>query len=253
MRLLILIVGSITGRLMRRRRSIVMFLLTASLAPLIFLVSLGRSGDFAAEMYNNITFSLGMGTLYPVAALVISTAALGEERKAYTLPFLLLKPVSRPVIALGALIAAAVSSFIILEAGVLVTWLVAALISGDWSLGIATTAGVAVQSAASAALFVPLGLILNRATLVGLGYLFLWEGILASIIEGLQASSIYRIVVSAWADLASMTPDTYDAVDQILGRVAIGAGGAAAKVAGMVLVSVVLTGAVLRRRDLIGE
>ncbi len=253
MRALLLLVGSITGRLMRRRRSIAMFLLTASLAPLLFLLAVGRSESFAAEMYNDLTFSLGMATLYPVAALVVSTAALGEERKAHTLPFLLLKPVPRGVIALGALIAAAVSAFVILETGVLVTWLVAAVMSGDWSLGIATTVGVAVQSLASAALFVPLGLVLNRATLFGLGYLFLWEGILASLLEGIQASSIYRIVVSASADFASMTPDTYDAVDRILGRVMIGAGGAAAKVAVMALVSVILTGSILRRRDLVGE
>ena len=253
MKSLFLIVGSIAGRLMRLRRSVVMFLLTASPAPLIFLVALSRSDDFAAEMYHNVTFTLGMGTLYPVAALVVSTAALGEERKARTLPFLLMKPVSRPVIALGALIGAAISSFVILEAGVLITWLVAAIMSGDWSLGIATTVAVAVQSLASAALFVPLGLVLNRATLVGLGYLFLWEGILASIIEGIQASSIYRTVLSAWADLAAVTPDTYDGVDQILGRVTIGAGGAAAKVAAMALISVMLTGTLLRRRDLVGE
>lgn len=253
MRQLFLVVGAITGRLMRRGRSLAMFFLTASLAPLIFVIGLGRSGDFAAEMYNNITSSLGMGILYPVAALVVSTAALGEERKAHTIPFLLLKPVSRTVIALGALIAAAISSFVVLEAGVLVTWLVAGAMTGEWSLGVATTAGVAIQSVASAAIFVPLGTLLNRATLVGLGYLFLWEGVLAALISGIQASSVYRIVLSAWADLAAMTPDTYGSVDDLLGRVAIGAGGAVAKVLVMALVSMILTGMVLRRRDLAGE
>ena len=253
MKALFLVAGAITGRLMRRRRSIAMFFLTGSLAPLLFFLALGRSGSFAAEMYDNLTFTLGVGILYPVAALVVSTAALGEERKMLTLPFLLLKPAPRVVIALGAVVAAAVSSFVILEAGVLVTWLVAAAMSGDWSLGIATTVGVAVQSLASAALFVPLGLLLNRATLFGLGYLFLWEGILSSIIDGIQASSINRIVVSASADFASMTADTYDTVDQLLGRVMIGAGGAAAKVAVMALVSVMLTGSILKRRDLVGE
>jgi len=54
-------------------------------------------------------------------------------------------------------------------------------------------------------------------------------------------------------DFASMTVDTYDAVDVILGRVTIGAGGAAAKVAVMALVSVILTGSILKRRDLVGE
>ncbi len=253
MKSLWLVGGSIAGRLMRRRRSIAIILLTASPAGLVLLLSLGRSDEFTADVYNNITFGLGMSILYPLAALVVSTAALGEERKAYTLPFLLLKPVSRWTVALGALGAAAISSFIIMEAGVLITWLVAAVMSGDWSLGIATTAGVAVQAVASAALFVPLGLVLNRATLVGLGYLFLWEGILGSLISGIQASSVYRIVLSIWAGLAAMTPDTYDDVAEMLGRVTIGAGGAVAKVVVMALVSVVLTGALLRQRDLIGE
>jgi len=253
MKALFLVVGSIAGRLMRRRRSIAMFFLTGSLAPLLFFLAVSGSGSSAAEMYDNLTFTLGMGILYPVAALVVSTAALGEERKTLTLPFLLLKPTPRWVIALGAVLAAAVSSFVILEAGVLVTWLVAAVMSGDWSLGIATTVGVAVQSLASAALFVPLGLLLNRATLLGLGYLFLWEGILSNIIDGIQASSINRIVVSASADFASLTADTYDTVDQLLGRVMIGAGGAASKVAVMALVSVMLTGSILKRRDLVGE
>ena len=185
----LLIVGATMGRLMARRRSIGMFLITGSLAPILLLLALGRPVDRVAELYNDITVALGMGILYPVAALVVSTAALGEERKAHTLPFLLLKPVSRWVIASGVLVAAALTSFVILEAGVLVTWLVAGVMSGDWSIGIATTVAVAVQSLASAALFVPLGLILNRATLAGLGYLFIWEGILGAIVSGIQGSS----------------------------------------------------------------
>ncbi len=253
MRSLLLIIGSITGRLMNLRRSIAMFLLAAAPTPLIILIGLGRPAHFITERYNEITATLGIAILYPVVALVISTAALGEDRKAHTLPFLLLKPVSRWVIALGGLTAAAVSSFVILEAGVIATWVTTGVMTGDWSLGASTTVAVAIQSVASAALFVPLGLILNRATLVGLGYLFLWEGILAGLISGIQASSVYRIVLSAWADLADMSPDTYDGVAFALGRVATGTGGAVAKVLVMALASVVLTGMVLRNRDLVGE
>ena len=50
-----------------------------------------------------------------------------------------------------------------------------------------------------------------------------------------------------------MTTDTYDTVDEILGRVTIGLGGAAAKVTVLAMVSVMLTGVLLRRRDLVGE
>ncbi len=253
MKLLLLITGSITGRLIRRRRSPAMFLLAASPTLLIVLIGLGRSNDLIAEVYHDVTATLGIAILYPVVALAISTAALGEEKKAHTLPFLLLKPVSRWVIALGALTAAAISSFLILEAGVVATWIAVGVMTGEWSIGLSTTVAVAVQSVASAALFVPLGLILNRATLVGLGYLFLWEGILGGLISGIQASSVYRIVLSAWADLAALSPDSYDAVAFALGRVVIGAGGAISKVLVMALVSVVITGTVLRNRDLVGE
>ena len=183
----------------------------------------------------------------------MSTAALGEERKSHTLPFLLLKPVSRWVIAVGVVTAAALASFVILEAGVLASWVVAAAVTGDWSIGVSTTVAAAVQSVASAALFVPLGLVLGRAAMVGLGYLLIWELTLGSVIEGIQASSIYRIVVSAWADLAAMTPDNIDTVNEVLGRVEIGVGGAVAKAAVLTVISVAVTGLLLRHRDLVGE
>ncbi len=253
MRAALVIARAVLGRLLARRRAVWLMLLGGSPAAILLLLSWGRFDSEAAQFYNDLTVSLGIGILYPVVALVVSTAALGEERKTRTLPFLLVKPVSRWVIALGASAAAVLASFAVLEAGVLATWLVAGFTSGDWSIGIPTTAAAAVQSLASAAIFVPLGLALNRATLAGLGYLLLWEGILAAVIEGLQGSSIYRIVLSAWADLADMTPDTYDTVNAILGRVEIGLGGAFAKAAVLIAVSVAVTGLLLRRRDLVGE
>ncbi|MXX65081.1 MAG: ABC transporter permease subunit [Acidimicrobiia bacterium] len=244
--------GFIT-RLLNRRRFFWLALIGAAPAPILFLISQSESSDSVVSLYNDLTVTLGMSTLYPVVALIIATATLGQEWKSGTLPFLLVKPVSRWGIAAGALAAAAVASFVVIEAGVLLTWVVAGLVGGDWSVGVATTVAVAIQSVASAAIFVPLGLILGRATLVGLGYLLIWEGILSSIIAGIQASSVYRIVVSAWADLASLDLDNLTLVLDIIGRVEVGIGGAVAKVSIMALVSVMLTGLVLRHRDLIGE
>ena len=248
-----LITRSVMGRLLGLRRSIGLLVLTGSIAPILLVLAPGRSADRVAALYNDITVALGLSILFPVAALVVSTAALGEERKAHTLPFLLLKPVSRWIIALGVVTAAALASFVILQAGVLASWIVAAAVTGDWSIGISTTVAAALQSVASAALFVPLGLVLGRAALVGLGYLLIWEVTLCEVIEGIQASSIYRIVVSAWADLAAMTPDNLEYVSDVLGRVEVGVGGAVAKVAVLVIVSVAVTGLLLRRRDLVPE
>ena len=253
MRALPVIARAVMRRLLGRRRSLWLMVLSAGPAPILLMVARGGSAARGAELYNDITVVLGMVILYPVVALVMSTAALGEEWKNHTLPFLLIKPVSRWVIALGVVIGTALASFLVLEAGVLVTWAVGGIVGGDWSVGYATTVAVAIQSVASAAIFVPFGVILGRATLAGLGYLLVWEGVLSNIIEGIQASSVSRIVVSGWADLAPMTIDTLSSVDGLLGRVEIGLGGAAAKVGVMALVSVVLTGLVLRNKDLVGN
>ena len=253
MRALPVITRAVMRRLLGRRRSLWLMALSAAPAPILFLVARGRPAAEGAELYNDITVVLGVVILYPAVALIISTAGLGEEWKNHTLPFLLIKPVSRWVIALGAVIATALSSFLVLGAGVLLTWAVGGIVGGDWSVGVATTVAVAIQSVASAAIFVPFGLILGRATLVGLGYLLIWEGILSSIIEGVQASSVSRIALSGWADLAPMTIDTLSSVNEVLGRVEVGLGGAAAKVAVMALVSVALTGLVLRHKDLVGD
>ena len=253
MRAFLLITRSVTGRLLGLRRSIGLFVLTGSIAPILLFLAPGRSGDEVATLYNDITVGLGLSILFPVAALVVSTAALGEERKSHTLPFLLLKPASRWVIALGVVTAATLASFVILEAGVLASWIAAAVVTGDWSIGVSTTVAAAVQSVASAALFVPLGLVVGRAAVVGLGYLLIWEVTLGSVIEGIQASSIYRIVVSAWADLATMTPDNLDTVNEVLGRVEAGVGGAVAKAAALAIISVTITGLLLRHRDLVPE
>ena len=253
MRAFFLITRSVMGRLLGLRRSIALLVLTGSIAPILLVLAPGRSGEQMTTLYNDITIGLGLSILFPVAALVVSTAALGEERKSHTLPFLLLKPVSRWVIALAVVTAAALASFVIMQAGVLASWIAAAAVTGNWSIGVSTTVAAAVQSVASAALFVPLGLVLGRAALVGLGYLMIWELILGNVIEGIQASSIYRIVVSAWADVATLTPDNLDTVTEVLGRVEVGLGGAVAKAAVLAIISVAVTGVLLRRRDLVGE
>ena len=248
-----MITRSVMGRLLGLRRSIGLFLLTGSIAPILLVLARGRSDERVVATYNDITVGLGMSILFPVAALIVSTAALGEERKSHTLPFLLLKPVPRWVTALAVVTAAALASFVILEAGVLASWIAAGAVTGEWSVGVSTTVAVAVQSVASAALFVPLGLVLGRAALVGLGYLMIWELILGDVIEGIQASSIQRIVVSAWADLATLTPDNLDTVNEVLGRVEAGVGGAVAKVTALAIISVAVTGLLLRHRDLVPE
>ncbi len=248
-----LIVRSTLSRLLRRKRVLGLSILTVAPAPILLLVSWGQSDLDILSIYQGLTVTLAMVLAFPIASIVISTAALGEERKGHTMPFLVLKPVSRWVIAAAVEVAAILACFVVMAIGVIATWIVAAGYLGDWDIGWPALVAIALQAISTAALFVPVGLLVSRATLVGLAYLFIWETIIASVVAGFSASSTFRITISGYADIAQLTPDIFSTVDELLGNVLPGLGGATAKVMVLATVSILLTGLLLKRRDLAEE
>jgi hypothetical protein len=95
--------------------------------------------------------------------------------------------------------------------------------------------------------FVPLGLLFSRATLAGLAYIFVWEGILARAISALAPSSVSLTAFSGYADLAE---GVHAETLGFLGNLVPGAGGAIAKVLVAYALSIGLTTFLLKRRDL---
>jgi ABC-2 type transport system permease protein len=249
----ILIVRSTTRRLLRRRRVLGTLILTAAPAPILFLLSWGRSDVEVFEMFHGLMITIASVLAFPIATIVIATAAFGEERKGHTMPFLVLKPIRRSVVAAAVTSAAATSAFVVIGIGVALTWLVAAGFTGEWTIGWAALVSAAVQALLSAAVFVPLGLLISRATLVGLVYLVLWETIIASAVAGVSASSTFRTALSAYADVANLPSDGRDGMTELLGQVTIGAGGAFAKAGVLMLISIALIALVLNKRDLAEE
>jgi len=248
-----LLVRSTLRRLLRLKMVLGLTILTGAPAPILLLVSWGQADLDVLEIYHGLTVTLAMVLAFPITSIVLATAAFGEERKAHTMPFLVLKPVPRWVIAAAVMTAAALASFVVMGIGVVLTWMVAAAFTGSWGVGWATMVAIMVQAISMAALFVPIGLLVSRATLVGLAYLFIWETILASVVVGFSASSTFRITLSAYADLAQMTPDILSTVDDLLGNVTVGVGGAFAKVLVLAAISIATTAVLLNRRDLAEE
>ena len=249
----VLILRSTMIRLLRWRRVIGLTILTGATAPMLLLISWGKSDGEVLEFYHGLTITIGMVLAFPIAAIIICTAALGEERKARTMPFLILKPVPRMTIAAAVTTAAILTSFVVMAIGAGLTWLVAAAFTGSWSVGVGATVSIAITAMSQAALFVPIGFLISRATLVGLAYLLIWETILTTAVSGFSGSSTYRIALSAYADVATVDSGVADALNEALGKVVVGAGGALAKVIVMVLISIALTTTLLRRRDLVEE
>lgn len=251
MKAFFLITGSILRRLLSRKRLLGMLILTCAPALLMLALTAGSDRAEALATHDTLLLTMLLPLIFPLVAIITASGALGEERRAATLPDLLLKPVPRGVIAAAATAAALAASLVFLLGGAAADWLVLGFRTGDFAVGLGILPAAAVQAAGFTALFVPLGLIMSRAVLIGLAYLILWEITLAAILDGIRSTSLYRIAVSAWADWG--TPSTADAetLDAILGRVESGGWGAVAKVAVMLAVSVAATWLITAKREMI--
>lgn len=250
MRAFSIVAWSIARRLLGRKRLIGMLILTCFPALLFVAFTIGAAPDDVLEIHDNLILSMVIPLIFPLAGIVISSAALGEERRAGTLPDLLLKPAPRAALAAAAAAGALLASLVIIGGGAAADWLALSVRTGDWTAGLGLLPVAAVQAVGSAALFVPLGLLLSRAVLIGLAYLVLWELALGAFLDGIRSTSLFRIAISAWADWGTLSPANQEALELILGRVEVGGWGAAAKVAVLLALSVIATWFILRRREL---
>lgn len=177
---------TLRGLLDRRRFWLMALLSSVPVLLTVFAVTLGD------EVLDERVFDqLVVRSVLPLVALVFGTGALGTELEDGTIVYLLTKPGHRfrLVLAKG-LVAAAVTAAMIVTATVL-TGLIAALQDPDiLRPALAYTAAAAVGATAYTLGFMTLSSITSRALAVGLGYILLWEGILAGLLPGTQTFSI---------------------------------------------------------------
>lgn len=202
-----------------------------------------------AEGFTTMSMTMFLAVIVPIITIVVSASVLGSERRGNTLSFLMLRPLSRFSIAGAKFVSAIVASFAITGVGAGVLGLVGGLTLNDFGYLFALLAATLIATAGYSAVFMPLGYLTERSTLIGFIYIFIWELAIAGAIAGLSGTSLLRIASSAYAGLAPAGLDA-DIVDAMLGSVESGAGGAAIKVAVLGAVSVLFTGWLLRTRDL---
>lgn len=120
---------------------------------------------------------LGFTLVVPIVALVFAGASLGDTREDGTLVYLWLRPMPRWAIVLGAWLAAITIS---LPLTLIPMVAMAALVDAGSELVVATAIATAVGVIAYSALFVLLGLMVKNAIIWGLGYILIWEGLVAA-------------------------------------------------------------------------
>lgn len=146
-----------------------------------------ESDEFTAKI---LLGQFVVGTLLPLCALIFGTAAIGSEFEDGTAVYLLSKPIPRWSVVLSKLVVAwAATAALVVLAGV---------VSGVIGLGALEDSGIiagfvlAIIAGAFLynALFVLLSIMTSRALVVGLFYVFLWEGIMTRLFSGIRVFSV---------------------------------------------------------------
>jgi ABC-2 type transport system permease protein len=144
----------------------------------------------------------GFGLVVPVVALVLGSAALGNWVEDETLVYVWLRPVSRWVVAAAATLAAATVAVPVIVGSM--TLLAALASAGDSGVIVGTAIGTALGGLAYTALFVAVGLIIRRALLWGLVYVFIWEFFVARSGTGaarLSINSYAASILAHWSEI----------------------------------------------------
>jgi ABC-2 type transport system permease protein len=165
-----------------------------SLIPALFAaIYVARPWDVTPnEFMIDLFRELIAPTLLPIIVLLPATAAFGNELEDGTLPYLLMKPVSRLRLVLGKYVAVLLVTIPALLVGLAVTTLIAAQGPDAGDLGRVFVAMAAASAAAAAllgAVFLLVSLVIPRALLAGMIYIFAWESLLGRFLPGVRAIS----------------------------------------------------------------
>lgn len=231
-------------RMMRRGRVLALLVLSSVPGAVYWLVGFDGEGTRQEPLYSDIVSTSGF--TYSIAALILTVATLREERDAGTLPYLYMRPISRLSLAASAMAAGTAAALVIGLGGWLATLIATLAIGAHVSIALPGITLFAAAAFGYAAIFVPLGYLVPRAILSGLGYIIVVESILASAVAGFAQFSVWRIALSIYAD---MTPVLGSDAEEMLNGVTPGVGGGVAKLAAVMVVGLVALTWALRRRD----
>jgi ABC-2 type transport system permease protein len=133
----------------------------------------------------------------PITSLILASSALGDERRDKTLSFLVLRPISRLEIAAAKTVAAAAVSSGFALLGTIALSLTWRVLGGTLDVLPAIATGAVLACVMYSAVFVLIGNIFARSTLVGLLYVLFFEYVIVRELPRLAGASLWRISLGA--------------------------------------------------------
>jgi uncharacterized membrane protein len=188
-----------------------------------------------------------LGLAVPVVAIVLGAGALGSDRRDETLSFIALRPISRVALASIKTVAAIVAATAIGFVGALALGVAHVTQHGNASLIVGMAFAVFITTALYTSVLVPLGFLTDRAVLIAMVYLFIFEGGVISALPALATISPWRIGLSAFGAVVSDPPPI---LDDLMGSLTPSAVAPMVAILVIFAVSVAVTTLMLRTRDL---
>jgi ABC-2 type transport system permease protein len=173
----------------------VLILLLLCGVPLLVALAAGSAGEkpTASHVDDVLLNGLLAAAVLPIVALAVATAAFGDELADKTLANLTQTPLPRWQIALPKLLATLSVSAPALLAGTLASVLLVfhlVPLQGAGQAAVASVVGMAVGLTLYSTLFLWAGLVTSHPLALGLLYVFVWEGLFGTFVNGIKYLSI---------------------------------------------------------------
>ena len=246
---LLAVAGRTVRQVLPTKRLVGFGLLELAAVGVFVLSSLDRTPARVGEIEVTIVLTVFFPLVVPIVGLVLGAAALGDERRDRTLPFLVLRPLPRIGIAGAKLVGAAGAAVGLNLLGATGISLAAAAMGSTGPGPVPLVTGTILATVAYLAIFVPLGFLVERAVLAGLTFVFVFENGIAGALPGVAGLSAWRRGAAAYLDLAGegwakVIPEA------VVGGLHGGVLGTTLEIAAAAAVGVLAVAAALRYRDL---
>jgi ABC-2 type transport system permease protein len=202
------IIGITLRQLVSRRRIILLLLLGVVMILVALALRVGLDDTYWDFYTARLLDNFGLATLMALVALLFGTGTIGSELDDGTAAYILAKPINRWTILLSKLVVAIACAIVITCVPIALAGLA---VGGDTAITIGFVVGGAFGSVVYTALFVFLSLVTGRALVIGLGYVLIWEGVLAGLFAGSRTFSVRQYSLSVADAVADVSRDVLDA------------------------------------------
>jgi ABC-2 type transport system permease protein len=206
-------VFALTLRQIAGQKRIVLVGLVAALAP-IGLALIYRAGNFNDPLdwtANTLLDSIVVRVVLPLACLLVGTSAMGTEIEDGTAVYLLSKPLPRREV----VFAKAAAAILVAAAFLLPATALAPQLSLEGTENEGLVAGFLIATALGICgytmIFVLLSVATSRPLVFGLGYVFIWEGILGDLFTGTRYFSVRQYCLGIADGIATVDDRVFEA------------------------------------------